>query len=193
MAASAQNVIVGVGGLNGAAGIAWFAPVGTALPVGPDAALNGSFLDAGLVSTAGLVEDVSETTSDVEAFGLTVPVRSITTQSKRSFKVSFLETNAVTLAVYNRLLLSSVVAETAMTPYFSISLGPVLTTQWAAVFDIVDGINHIRFCCPFVQNTTITALPMANGAAVERGVELTAFPDNTGYAVYEYDQVAALS
>src|SRR6185437_10488851 len=107
------------------------------------------------------------------------------------FKVSFLETNTVTVAVYDRKALSAV---TVTTPgIIAATLGPVEVAQYAAVFDIVDGSNHVRFVCPKVQNTTITDLNIGAGAAIERGVELTAFPDDSGIAIYEYNLVAALS
>lgn len=191
MVASAGNVIVGVGGQNGGAGVAWFAPLGTALPTSPLTALDVAFKDAGYVSTAGLVQAVNENPTDIDAFGVIVPVRTVTTKSKRTFKASFLETNPVTIAVYNRKKLTAVTVGAA--GVIATTLGAVDVVQYSAVFDIVDGSNHIRFVCPVVQNTTISDLNIGAGAAVERGVELTAFPDNSGIAIYEYDLVAALS
>lgn len=192
MSSSPNNVIVGTAGQNGGPGIAFFAPLGTALPTSPLTSLDPAFKDAGFVSTAGLVMAVAETTSDIPAFGLQSPVRSVTTQSKRTFKVTFLETNPVTLAVYNREPLSAVPNPTG-TGIMAVQVGPVLVTRYAAVFDIVDGANRVRFALPQAQVTVITDLNIASGGAVERAVELTAFPDGTGISIYEYDLVAALS
>jgi hypothetical protein len=190
MTANASSIAAGIAG-SGTAGtaLAWFAPVGTPLPVLASASLNVAFKDAGWILDTGLVASVAETQKDIQAFGTIVPVRTLITQSKRSFKLSFLETlSVVPWTIYNRLPLTGAgsITPTAVTGAMATTTGPPSAQRWAGVFDVVDGANALRAVCPLLQNTTINDLTISSGEPIDLPVELTAFPDSTGVAIYWY-------
>jgi hypothetical protein len=190
MATDNKKILAGVeaGGTGGS--LAWFAPLGTTLPTSTATALNAAFLDAGWVSSDGLSQKVSESNNDIPAYGTIVPVRTLTTSSKRTFDLTFLESNTTSLAVYNRLALNAITVATDGS--FSFDTGAPSAQQYAAVFDIIDGNNHVRAVAPIVQNTGPGDLNVKAGEAIAYPVQLTAFPDTSGVAIYWYYLVDAL-
>lgn len=190
MATDNAKILAGVeaGGTGGS--LAWFAPLNTTLPTDTSSALNAAFKDAGWVSSDGLSAKVSESSNDINAYGTIVPVRTLTTSSKRTFDVTFLESNQTSIAVYNRLALNAITVATDGS--FSFDVGSPSAQQWAAVFDIIDGNNHIRAVAPIVQNTTPGDFAVKAGEAISYPVTLTAFPDTNGVAIYWYYLVDAL-
>lgn len=188
MASNSSNVLAGVAaGGTGGTTLAWFAPTGTALPTTTAVSLNVAFKDAGYVTDAGLVRKVAETTKDILAFGTQIPVRVLTTESKRTFDMAFLEGGNLTAqSIYYRYPLTGGTALTASSGAFTVNEGPTRVQRWAAVFDVVDGTNAIRGVCPQVENTGIGDLNFVQGDAITYPVTLTAYPDSTGVAVYWY-------
>lgn len=190
MATVNANILAGVeaGGAGGS--LAWFAPTGTALPTDTSTALNTAFKDAGWISSNGLSRKVAESTSDITPYGTIVPARTLTTSSKRTFDIEFLESNAVSLAIYQRVALSSITV--AVDGSFSVTEGGASNQQWSAVFDIIDGNNHIRAVAPFVQNTGPGDLNVRASESIAYPVTLTAYPDTNNVAIYWYYLVDAL-
>jgi hypothetical protein len=185
-----KRILAGVeaGGTGGS--LAWFAPLATALPTSTSASLNAAFKDAGWISSDGLSQKVAEATTDINAYGTIVPVRTLTTSSKRTFDLTFLESNTTSLEIYNRLALGSITV--AVDGSFSFDTGAPSSQQWSAVFDIIDGANHVRAVCPIVQNTGPGDLNVKAGEAIQYPVQLTAYPDTAGNAIYWYYLVDAL-
>ena len=187
MASNASNVLAGVSaGGTGGTTLAWFAPTSTALPTTTAATLNVAFKDAGYCSDAGLVRKVAETQKVIGAYGTQLPVRTLITESTRTFALTFLESTSTPVAVYNRLPLTGGGSLTVTSGAFSVTEGPARVQSYAAVFDVVDGTNFVRAVCPSVQNTSIGDLNFIEGDPIAYPLELTAFPDNTGVAVYWY-------
>lgn len=154
------------------------------------AAIPGTFTDAGYITTAGLVANVAETTNNVKGYGSTATLRVIISDSSRSFDLDFLETNAVSQAVYNRQAIGSVVPSSLGA--FDISVGGPVTQTYAAIFDLVDGYNHLRLYTPRLQVSTIKAYTVAPGKEISWPVTMTALPDVNGLAVYESFVINAL-
>lgn len=171
------NILAG----QGSASLAWFAALNTALPATTVAALT-SFSDAGLCTTDGLAVNVTETVNTVKAYGSTSIQRTIIQDSQRTFDVAFLETNLVTQCIYNRLALGSLTLDES--GEFAYEVGGPLDQTYAGVFDIVDGENHMRACCPRLQVSAIKSLAVAAGKEIPYGVTLTALTDTDGIAVY---------
>lgn len=188
------KILAGVEGGGSGGSLAWFAPLGTALPSSTSASLNAAFKDAGWITQDGLTAKVNESNNDVNAFGTIVPVRTLLTSSKRTFDIVFLESNPISVAVYNRLPLTGTgsISPSPTDGSFDISVGAPASIQYAAVFDIIDGVNHLRFACPKVQVTNLVDLAIKAGEPIQYGVELTAYPDTTGVAIYEHYLVDAL-
>jgi hypothetical protein len=192
MTANADLILAGISG-GGTAGtaLAWYAPTGSTAPVDAAAALNASFKDAGWISEDGLTRSVSEDVTDIPAFGTLVPVRKIVTKSEFSFKVTMLETNPISLAVYNRLPLTGITVDPddGTTDWTE---GAHRVQKYAAVFDMVDGTNHLRAYCPSVEVTGRDDTEVKAGAAVTWGVTLTAYPGSDGVACHWFAVLAAL-
>ncbi len=152
------------------------------------------FRSAGLVTEDGLEKALSESSNDIRAYGQFQPVRKIVTSSEITFTTTFLETSPVALAVYDRLPLSGVgsIAPDA-NGAFSIKEGAARTQRYAAVFEIVDGENHIRMYCPAVEVTDREGLSVGAGNAITRGVTLTAYPNSVGVAVETFYRIPSLA
>jgi hypothetical protein len=154
----------------------------------------GGFRSAGLVSEDGLEKAVSESSNDIKAYGIFVPVRKIVTSSEVTIKLTFLETNPVSLAVYDRLPLSGV---DSISPdasgAFSVQEGASRTQRYAAVFEVVDGDNHIRMYAPSVEVTDREGFSVKAGEAITRGVTLTAYPNSSGVSIETFYKVPALA
>lgn len=194
MAGNADLILAGVkAGGAGGTGLAWFAEHGTTAPTTATAALDAGFLDAGLITEDGLTRGVEEESTDIPAYGLFVPARTLVTSSKVTFSLAFLETNPVSQAIYHRLPLDSADLIPDSNGAFDFTEGESRTIKYAGVFDIVDGDNHLRLVCPSLQVTDRTEFQAAAGAAITYGVTLTAFPASDGVAVHWYVVADALA
>lgn len=192
MTANALNVKAAIAaGLGAGLSLAWFAPPGTALPTTPTAALNAAFLDSGLANQSGLEEDDAVSTTPVPAFGTLQPIRKLTTSEDRTFKLTMLETNPTSLSVYFKKALASIVPGVG-TGIFSIQEGLLVPQRYAAVFDMLDGADHIRLVCPSVEVTDKDPIINSPLGVSQYGVTLTAYPDGSNVSVYRYYQVASL-
>jgi hypothetical protein len=155
------------------------------------AVIPAGFTDAGWCAQSGLVANVNESNKEVKGFGSTSTLRVIISDSSRSFDLEFLETNMVSVPVYNRLPVGSVVP--AGDGSFAVPVGGPVTQTYAAIFDVVDGYNHIRLYCPRLQVSAIKNYTIAAGQEITWPVTLTALPDLTGTSVYQYFLVDALA
>ena len=187
--ANSDLVLAGVSGGVGN-GLAWFAPLGTAAPTDAKTALAAAYKDAGLITENGLSKKVSESSKDIQAFGQGAPARTLVTSSKTTFDLAFLESNLVSLAVYNRKALGSLTADA--TGAIDFTEGVHQTQKYAAVFDVIDGPNHIRMFCPSVEVTDRQDLSISAGNEISYGVTLTAYPGADGVAIHTFMVLDAL-
>lgn len=198
MAANRNLILAGISG-GGAAGtsLANFAPKGTVLPTaatGTGSTLDPAFRDAGWVDTQGLKRAVNESTQEIDAYGVVVPVRILITKSRVDFDLTFLESNTTTLAVYHRLPLTGTGSLTADAGgNVDFTEGGVRIQEYTAVFDIVDGTNLVRACVPGLQVTGRQQFQASAGNPLTYGVTLTAFPGSDGVAVHWYYHLPALA
>jgi hypothetical protein len=191
MTANSDLILAGIAGGGTGSALSWFAPTGTTAPTTATAALAAGFLDAGWCTEDGVTRKVSEDSTDVAAFGSTVPVRVLVTKAKFEFSVGFLEANAVSLCVYNRLPLGGLtISSTGATDFTE---GTHRVQKYAAVFDVVDGLNHIRCYCPSVEVTDREDFSIKAGAVIQYGVTLTAYPNSAGVAAHWYYVLNALA
>ncbi len=183
-----KNIVAGIAGLGGTPSLAWFAPLGTTLPSDASTALNAAFLTAGYCSEAGLTISTGTNTQDINAFGVSSPVRRLITSETKTGKIVMLETNVVTQAVYNRLPLSGTGSPTlvATTGALSFTEGPARVQNYSAVFTSSDGANIVRKVVPNIQITDKDDYQIAQAAATTYGVTFTAYPDANGVTVYSY-------
>ncbi len=196
MSANRDLILAGIAGGGTGSSLAWFAPKGSTVPTaasGTGATLDVAFLDAGWISEDGLRKGVDENVTDINAYGSTVPVRSFVTRSKLTFGLTFLETNKVTLSVYNRLPLTGGSALTITSGKTSFSEGSARVAQYAAVFDAIDGSNRLRIVVPVLEVTERAEYNVKAGEAITYGVTATAYPGSDGVAAVYYYEVAGMT
>lgn len=154
----------------------------------------GGFYSAGMVTEDGLEKALSESSNDIKAYGIFQPIRKIVTSSEITFKTTFLESNPIAMAVYDRLPLTgagSIVPDA--NGAFSVTEGTARTQRYAAVFDIVDGANHVRMYIPAIEVTDRDGFKVSSGEAITRGVTLTAYPNSVGVSVETFYKIPSLA
>jgi phage tail protein X len=149
-----------------------------------------AFKDAGLCDAKGLAIKTNVASTAIKSFGSLQTQRVLMTDQARSIDLTFQETNAVAVAVYSGLLLTAVTPDAS--GFFKIATGLPTSTQYACVFDSVDGANHMRYYAPFAQNTSPGDLNVAQGQIIDRPITLSLYPDSAGNTLYEYYVVDAL-
>jgi len=164
---------------------------GAARPTNLAASINpATWYDVGWISSDGLKNAVKETQKEFTPWGSATPARTVTTASAETFDVTMWETNGRTLEVYYRKPFNSLTE--GVDGSYDVDTGPVSNEHFAALFDIVDGNNHIRLWCPDVQTTGKGDVIYAPGDIIGYPVTLTAYPDETGIAVYRQILVGAI-
>lgn len=162
-------------------------------PVQTTPGVTGWF-SGGLVTEDGLSKDLSNSSNDIKAYGLSSPVRKIVTSEEVSFKVVFLETNTTSLSIYNRLPL---IGSTAIMPdtggAFSITEGTFRSQRYAAAFEVTDGVNRQRIYAPSVEVTEKESYKVGAGEAIVYGVTMTAYPNSAGVSVETFYAIPALA
>lgn len=151
------------------------------------------FVSPGLVSEDGLSKDLSNSSNDIKAYGLSSVARKIVTDETVTFKIVFLETNPISLAVYNRLPLTgpgSIVPDA--NGDFSITEGTFRTQRYACAFDAVDGDNIIRSYVPSAEVTEKDSFTIKAGDAILYGTTLTAYANSAGVSVETFYHIPAL-
>lgn len=154
------------------------------------AVIPAAYLDSGWCDQKGLTIKTNVSSNDTKGYGTTQVLRTIISDQKKTADLTFLETNPVAVAVYNALPLNAVTV--AGDGSFKVATGLPQTTQYAAIFDAVDGANHMRYFAPYVQNITPGDLNVSMGQSVDRPISLNLYPDNLGNVLYEYYLVDAL-
>lgn len=192
MATNSDLILAGVeAGGPTATSLAWFAVRGATGPTDATSALDAAFFDAGWCSDDGLTADVKESSKDIAAYGSFVPVRTIVTSSITTFKLTMLESNPVSAAVYHRKTLGSIVPDASGA--FDFSTGTYSRQPLCGVFDIVDGTNHLRAYCPALEVTDRDSVDTKAGDAITYGVTLTAYPNSAGVAIHWFYVMNALA
>lgn len=172
-------------------GFSWFAATGSTAPTDSTTALAAAWRNAGLISDNGLTVKFNESSKTVKAFGSTVTQRVLVTDDTFTFDIEFLENNQYSKAVFARLPITSI-TPTVGTGAFSVTYGVYVRQLYAAVFDAIDGTNHLRYYAPSVEVTARKDIQLSNGNPMTMGITLTAYPNSSGVAIQEYNLMAAL-
>lgn len=183
------NVLAGIAGQGGTPNLAWFAPTTTTAPTDATTALAAAWLTAGYCDESGLTLTANTATTDIAAFGVSTPVRTLITSETRTGSLTFLETNLVTQAVYRRLPLpgqSGGVTVTASTGALALTEGSARSAKYSAVFTASDGVNIIRKYVPILEITDRGDETISQSAAITYPVTFTAYPDSSGNSIYTY-------
>ncbi len=147
------------------------------------------WLSAGLITEDGVSKDIKENSKEIRAYGLATPVRKIVTSSDITFKTTFMETNPVASAVYNRMPLGSV---KPVGGAFTTTDGQYRSQKYAAVVHATDGLNIVRMVLPIIEVTERDGFQIKNGEVIQYGTGFTAYPDATGVSAYTHHVVQGL-
>lgn len=187
-----RNLLAGISGAGAdGTGLAWFAITGSTAPTDATTALAAAWKNAGMISENGLTMKVNTSSKDVKAYGSLQIQRKLITDSSLTFSIEFLETNARTQELYWGLAFNSL-SPGVGTGAFSFTFGTYTRQLVAAVFDIIDGTNHMRYYCPSVEITDRQDVKIGNAQEISWGVTLTAYPNSSGVTLQAYDVVPAL-
>ena len=194
MAGNRDLILAGVSGGGTGSSLSWFAPKGTTMPTATTTALNAAFKDGGWVTEDGLRRAVEEQVQQIRAYGSAQPVRTLKTSKETRFEIGFLESGVVPISLFHSLPLTGTGSLTVapLTGGFDFVEGPARTQEYAAVFDIVDGLNMIRAVAPVVEVTNTREFDVKAGSPIAYGMTLTAYPGSDGTAVHWYYILDAL-
>lgn len=187
------NIFAGItaAGADGT-GLAWFANTGSTAPTDSTTGLNAAFKNGGLITEDGVTAKFNESTKKIKAYGSPQVQRTLITDVETTFELAFLETNPVSQAVFHRLPVTSIVP-TPGTGAFSVTTGNYTRQLYAAVFDVIDGVNHVRAYCPSVEVTGRADVKFSNGNEAPWGVTMTAYPNSSGIAIQWYFLMSAFA
>lgn len=187
-----RNYLAGTGatGADGL-GLVWMAVTGSTAPTDATSPLAAAWKNMGGQAEAGITINQQTTTTKLKFYGSPAIQRTLVTDQETTIDLVMAETNARTQELYWRKAIGSI-TPTAVTGAFATTGGTYVRQLYAAVFDIVDGTNHIRFYAPQVEVTGQAAVKVANSAAIEWGVTLSAYPDTSGNYIYPFYAIPSL-
>lgn len=190
----ANNALI-LAGINGtgadATGLLWMAATGSTAPTDTGTALAAAWKNMGGLTEDGVTFKPNISSKTVKIYGSTQTQRTIRTDQTYTVQVAFAETNARVTEVYWNLALNSITPGVG-TGAFSWTVGNNGRQLYAAVVDMVDGSNRLRFYMPSVEVTDFGDLKIANSEALTYGVTLTAYPNTSGVAIQPFAAIPAL-
>ncbi|MFI5974806.1 phage tail protein [Streptomyces sp. NPDC051452] len=180
----------------GVEGAFYVAPVGTTAPTDPYSPWGAGWIDLGNVSEDGLTEALNENRQEFKAWGRTGAVRTQVTERASTFKVTFMETSAWTLALYYGIDLADMTSSgTGASQFLSFEEPQAPEPQYYALgMDVIDGDKPARIIVaraevtdkgdrPYKSDTnqafelTFSSLTAPNGgSAITRQFGLVALP-----------------
>ncbi|MFI2757834.1 phage tail protein [Streptomyces echinatus] len=130
----------------GVEGAFYVAPVGTTAPTDPYSAWPTGWVDLGNVSEDGLTESLNENRQQFKAWGRTGAVRTQVTERASTFKVTFMETSAWTLALYYGVNIADMTSSgTGASQFLSFAEPQTPETMYYALgMDVIDGDKPAR-------------------------------------------------
>jgi hypothetical protein len=175
----------------GVTGDVYMAPVGTALPTSPTAALNAAFKSVGHLSPDALTESLSLTSERIRTWQKKGGVRTVTTEYDWTFQFVAMETSPLVLEMYYGGADSATVAGTSTTTITS-DIGSI---QKACVIEIIDGTVVTRYAIPVVDVSDRGDVSHTGGAGTGWDLTVSVTGDATalGYRITNDPTFAALA
>jgi len=172
-------------------GLLWMAPTGSTAPVDSGTALAAAWKNMGGLTEAGVSIKNETSTKDFKIYGSTAIQRTLVTEQKTSIEVTYAELNQYSAAVFFRQGLTAI-TPAASTGVFEVTSGTYTRQLYAAVVDMIDGTNRLRFYFPQVEVTDQGDLNIANGERIEFQVTLSAYPNSVGVTYQVFAAIPAL-
>ncbi len=187
-----RNLLAGTGatGADGL-GLVWMAQTGTTAPTDATTPLAAGWKNMGGVDPAGITINQNTTTTKLKFYGSPAIQRTLVTDQETTLDVVYSEANARVIETYFKKALNSI-TPTAVSGAFSTTGGSYVRQLYSAVFDIVDGVNHMRFYAPQVEVTNQAAIKISNSTAITFGVTYSSYPDTSGNYLYPFFAIPSL-
>jgi hypothetical protein len=190
----ANNALI-LAGINGtgadATGLLWMAITGSTAPTDTGTALAAAWKNMGGITEDGATIKQNVSNKKIKIYGSTATQRTLITDREYTVQVAFAETNARSQEVFFQQALNSITPGVG-TGAFSLTVGSQSRQLYAAVIDVVDGSNRLRYYMPSVEATDFGDLKIANSEAIAYGVTLTAYPNTSGVAIQVFEAIPAL-
>lgn len=174
----------GAAGADGL-GLVWMAQTGSTAPTDATTALAAAWKNMGGITEAGITIKMATSTAKKKFYGSPAVQRTLVTEQEYTAEVVYGETNARVIEQYFRKALNSI-TPAVTTGVFATTAGTYARQLYAAVFDVVDGANRMRFYSPQVEVTNQADIKVANSETIEWGVTLSLYPDTSGNAIYPF-------
>ncbi|WP_037576808.1 phage tail tube protein [Phaeacidiphilus oryzae] len=173
----------------GANGGGWVAPAGSASPADPAVQPVSPWAAFGAISDDGLVNGVSEDSTDFTPWGLTAPVRTVITKSVRTFKATLWETaNPIAMSLMYRIPASGFTADgQGITSYAE--TGSPEPDRRAFWFVVLDGSTMRGFYVPQGEVSDRNDITFKQDEMSGYELTITAYPDDAGSTVYHSDRL----
>lgn len=172
-------------------GMMWVADLGATAPTDSTSGLPAAYRNVGMITDKGLVAKFAESQKKIKAAGSTAIQRTLITDVEYGFDVEFLEQNQYSMAVFFRQAINSITPGVG-TGAFSTTTGTYVRRQYAMVFDMIDGTNHVRAYSPNIEVTNRSNVTFSNANEAPWGVGLTAYPNTSGVATQWFFLMSAL-
>jgi len=185
MTVSSQNVFTGAPDQL-TTGAILRAPIGTALPVAIETALNASFKDSGYIGNEGLKLTPTTSTEQIKDWsGATI--RELLSEFNAKIAWTHLELSPEALKVYFGDTNVTVTAATSSTGTKTVSkLNATELPVCAWAFKIKDGPRKVLITVPQGQVTERGEVAFTKTSAISLPVVLSTYPDASGNNVYVY-------
>lgn len=177
--ATVSNVTAGKPKIGGAI---FVAPVGTALPTDATTALNEAFVGLGYVSEDGLTQAITRDSEAIKAWGGDTV---LTTQTDFAETFTFKLIEALNVDVKKVIFGDTNVTGTLTTGITAITNSKELPAK-SFVIEMVQNDALVRKVIPNAKITELGDIVYSDGEAVGYEPTITALPDATGNASYEY-------
>jgi hypothetical protein len=190
----ANNALI-LAGINGtgadATGLLWMAVTGSTAPTDTGTALAAAWKNMGGITEDGATIKQNVSNKKIKIYGSTATQRTLITDREYTVQVAFAETNARSQEVFFQQALNSITPGVG-TGAFSLTVGSQSRQLYAAVIDVVDGSNRLRYYMPSVEATDFGDLKIANSDEIGYQVTLTAYPNTSGVAIQIFETIPAL-
>lgn len=172
-------------------GLMWVADLGATAPTDSTSGLPAAYRNVGMITDDGLTAKFSESKKNIKAAGSTAVQRTLVTDVEYGFDINFLEQNQYSMAVFFRQTINSITPGVGV-GNFSLTTGTYTRRQYAIVFDMIDGTNHVRAYCPNAEVTDRKDVKFSNANEAPWGISVTAYPNTSGVATQWFFLMSAL-
>lgn len=184
MTLDSNNVLVAL------TGAVLTADTGTTAPTDADASWATGWTDLGYISEDGITEAHDDTTNEINAWQNGDVVRSMITGSSATYQFTVIETTVAALELYYK---GSTVTGTAGGPA-KLEVKAPAAQRRAFGFDVIDGLNIVRWVVPSGEVTERGDISYVNGDPIGFDLTVTAYPGTDGiHTIKHFSSVAGLT